>query len=482
VPREAQPREQRQRQRVSGTHGSGRAECSHLKTGIIFQMRTRPYPGRPSRSRAPSPSVGLAALLIAIAPAASAQGDGASLATGLLGVWWPALVLVGLSTLVAWAIARLLLRATRRRARELEELVELRTRELQSLSRLTEKINAAVRLEEVLEHVWSSFREVVPFNRIGFAEFDPERDTVRAVWAHSDASEIRIAAGYESPLAATSLGRILDSGTPRIISDLVAYLDRHPRSESTRFVVEEGMRSSLTVPLEAMGTKVGFLFFSCQTTNAYTAEHVRLLESISGQLSLAIEKSRLVENLLKATRELEDANRRLEHAAATDGLTGIANRRVFDERLQVEWRRCQRNQHPLSMLMIDIDHFKPFNDRHGHVTGDACLRAVAAVLTETFGRASDLVARYGGEEFAVILSEASHEQAIELAEDLRSRVERLELPDLPPATRITLSVGVATTVPDERTAAADLLHCADQSLYTAKHEGRNRVHAYPCAG
>ncbi|HSL19234.1 MAG TPA: sensor domain-containing diguanylate cyclase [Methylomirabilota bacterium] len=402
---------------------------------------------------------------------------------GFLASWWPAVVVAALlAAAAAWLTVRLRLQAARRRERELEDLVERRTRELLSLSRLTETINSAVRLEEVLEHVWESFRGLVPYNRIGFAEYDTERDSVRAVWARSDASEIRIAEGYEAPLASTSLGRILDTGKPRIIGDLVAYLGRHPSSESTRFVVEEGMRSSLTVPLEAMGTRIGFLFFSSQQANVYSADHVQLLESLSGQLSLAIEKSRLYDRLLETTRELEEANRRLEHAAATDALTGIANRRVFDERLESEWRRCQRNRQPLSVVMIDIDHFKPFNDRHGHTAGDGCLRAVAGSLSESFGRATDLVARYGGEEFAVILSEAPHDQALERAEDLRRRVAALELPEVPAEIRVTLSAGVATVVPDERSTAGDLLRCADSALYTAKREGRNRVLSHPCGG
>ncbi|HSN54518.1 MAG TPA: GAF domain-containing protein, partial [Candidatus Sulfomarinibacteraceae bacterium] len=278
------------------------------------------------------------AMAVAAFPAATALARTSVVGkAGLLATWWPVLALAAAGVLaMLWLAVRLRLRAARRRERELEDLVGRRTRELLSLSRLTETINSAVRLEKVLEHVWESFRGVVPYNRIGFAEYDADRDSVRAVWARSDASEIRIAEGYEAPLASTSLGRILDTGKPRIIGDLVAYLERHPGSESTRFVVEEGMRSSLTVPLEAMGTRVGFLFFSSQQANVYGADHVQLLESLSGQLSLAIEKSRLYDRLLETTRELEEVNRRLERAAATDALTGIANRRVFDERLASE--------------------------------------------------------------------------------------------------------------------------------------------------
>jgi diguanylate cyclase (GGDEF)-like protein len=397
----------------------------------------------------------------------------------LFETWWFYSALVAGSALCIWSLLRLRLKAAQRRERELKTLVDLRTRELRSLGSLTEKINTAVRLDEVLEHVWESFRMVVPYNRIGFAEYDSEARVVRAVWARSDASEIKIGKGYSAPIDSTSLGRILETGKPRIITDLERYLEQHPQSEATRAVVEEGMRSSLTVPLEAMGNEIGFLFFSSQTPNVYTEQHARLLERISGQLSMAIEKSRLYDSLLETTRLLEDANERLERAASTDGLTNVANRRVFDERLELEWRRCRRNHQPLSLLMIDIDHFKRFNDLYGHVSGDECLRTVARTLSSTLSRAADLVARYGGEEFGAVLPDTTEERATHLAEELRRQIEELELNDLPSAAGITISVGVATEVPDKDRSAGDLIRGADANLYVAKNQGRNQVHANP---
>ena len=393
-------------------------------------------------------------------------------------LWLVVIVVIG-TALLGWGAVRVRFAAGRRRERELKTLVDRRTRELRSLGSLTETINRAVSLEDVLEHVWESFRMVVPYNRIGFAEYDPDLRVVRAIWARSDASEIKIGTGYSAAIESTSLGRILETGKPRIIADLERYLHDHPTSEATRAVVEEGMRSSMTVPLEAMGHKVGFLFFSSQIAHVYTDQHARLLERISGQLSLAIEKSRLYDSLVETTRQLEIANEQLERAASTDGLTGVANRRVFDERLDTEWRRCRRNSLPLSLLMIDIDHFKRFNDLHGHVAGDECLRRVAQTLSTTLARAADLVARYGGEEFVAILPETTEEQAALLAEELRRKIEELELDELSPAARITISVGVATEVPSKDRTADDVLRNADASLYTAKHSGRNVVHSNP---
>ena len=397
----------------------------------------------------------------------------------LFEAWWFIALVVAGSGLLIWSGLRLRLAAARRRERELKTLVDLQTQEIRSLGRLTETINGAVRLDEVLEYVWDSFRMVVPYNRIGFAEVVAEEEVVRAVWARSDSTEIKIGKGYSVPIGSTSLGRILETGEPRIIDDLEGYLEKHPQSESTRDIVEEGMRSSMTVPLEAMGRKVGFLFFSSQTPRVFTEEHARLLGRISRQLSLAIEKSRLYDRLLETTRLLETANRDLELAASTDSLTGVANRRVFDERFELEWRRCGRSRLPLSLLMIDIDHFKRFNDLHGHLVGDECLCAVAAALSKTLSRAADLVARYGGDEFCAILPETSQERAISLAKELRRKVEELKLESIGPGAGVTISIGVATEVPSEDRPASNLIRNADANLYIAKNEGRNLVRSNP---
>ncbi|MEE4272111.1 MAG: diguanylate cyclase [Thermoanaerobaculales bacterium] len=416
--------------------------------------------------------------LVSIAPgSAAAQGliSPGETERAFTPSWWlVGLVILSVSLLI-WAVSRYRLATARRRELELTSLVDQRTREIRSLGSLTDKINLAVSLDDVLEHVWNSFRAVVPYNRIGFAEFDTDDRMVRAVWARSDSSDVRIGSGYSAEIDTTSLGEILATGTPRIINDLESYLEARPTSEATRAVVDEGMRSSMTVPLKAMDRDVGFLFFSSQSPNTYTDEHTRLLQRISGQLSLAIEKSRLYDSLLETTQRLEEANRQLARLAATDGLTQLANRRIFDERLETEWRRCRRNRQPLSVLMIDIDHFKNFNDIHGHIAGDECLRLVAGSLRETFTRAADLVARYGGEEFGAILPETDDERAAYLAEEVRRRIEELSNARGTCASGITVSIGVATAVPGREGAAAALLHDADTSLYVAKREGRNLV-------
>jgi diguanylate cyclase (GGDEF)-like protein len=167
----------------------------------------------------------------------------------------------------------------------------------------------------------------------------------------------------------------------------------------------------------------------------------------------------------------------LESLANIDSLTDIANRRRFDERLDAEWRRCQRSGLPLSLVMIDVDHFKAFNDHFGHGAGDICLVTVATTLSANLSRPGDMVARYGGEEFAVILPETEPAGALRIAERMRAALLEQAIPQAPGQNDqyVTCSAGVAGRVPDETTQAGALVAAADEKLYQAKTQGRNRV-------
>ena len=167
----------------------------------------------------------------------------------------------------------------------------------------------------------------------------------------------------------------------------------------------------------------------------------------------------------------------LESMAHIDSLTNIPNRRRFDETLELEWRRCHRSATPLSLLMIDIDHFKSYNDHFGHGAGDVCLATTAATLAAGLARAADVLARYGGEEFAVILPGANTDGALQIAERLREEVSAKTLPKAPngESRSITVSIGCASLVPDDAHSPADLIEAADAKLYQAKTSGRDRV-------
>ncbi|MDD3518491.1 MAG: diguanylate cyclase [Chromatiales bacterium] len=213
------------------------------------------------------------------------------------------------------------------------------------------------------------------------------------------------------------------------------------------------------------------------TAQSDPADETRALEAggvdfITKPVNPAVVRARVKTHLtLKAQSDL------LRSLAFVDGLTGVANRRRFDEALETEWRGCRRGHLPLALLMVDIDHFKRYNDRYGHQAGDECLRIVARTLKQGFGRARDLVARYGGEEFACLMPGSDLAGARTKAEELRQAIERCAIPHAasPVADVVTLSVGVAALTPNGENTPSDLVAAADAALYSAKSEGRNRV-------
>ena len=183
--------------------------------------------------------------------------------------------------------------------RELGQMLEKKFAEIDTLAKVTEQVNAGLSLDDVLNQVFESFRPIIPYNRIGFSLLEENGTIVRARWARSDAPELKITTGYEAPLQGSSLQQIIETGKPRILNDLEDYLKNHPNSDSTRLIVEEGMRSSLTCPLIAMGKHIGFMFFSSFAPHTYENVHVQFFMQIAGQLSVIVEKGRLYQQLVE---------------------------------------------------------------------------------------------------------------------------------------------------------------------------------------
>jgi diguanylate cyclase (GGDEF)-like protein/PAS domain S-box-containing protein len=199
---------------------------------------------------------------------------------------------------------------------------------------------------------------------------------------------------------------------------------------------------------------------------------------LAADASPIYDKNGRMSAVVETLRDLTDekmAQIALEQLATRDGLTGLANRRCFDDTLHAEWARALRQRQPLSLLMVDVDNFKAYNDAHGHLGGDECLKRIATAVASEM-RANDLVARYGGEEFAVILPNQSLKGAAIVAERIRCRVEQLQVPNrLAPTQHVTVSIGAATAVASPDTDASQLVAIADAALYRAKHMGRNRI-------
>lgn len=209
----------------------------------------------------------------------------------------------------------------------------------------------------------------------------------------------------------------------------------------------------------------------------------RVRSALTLKLALEAQKERARDleqrerELLEITRLLEETNERLRHLSTLDGLTGIPNRRRIMEFLDQEWRRSQRDGSWLSLVMIDVDHFKNYNDARGHQAGDDCLWMVANCLKRCLNRASDMVGRYGGEEFIAVLPETPIEGALSVADEMRAGVQALGVdhPDSGVAPTVTISLGVAACQPNRNVTVTKLVSMADQALFQAKRAGRNRV-------
>jgi diguanylate cyclase (GGDEF)-like protein len=186
-----------------------------------------------------------------------------------------------------------------------------------------------------------------------------------------------------------------------------------------------------------------------------------------------------VERRATAEAALQSANDELKRLAYLDGLTQIANRRWFDERLQQEWYRMKRERRPLALIFCDVDYFKQYNDTYGHQMGDECLCAVARAVATAVQRSADLAARYGGEEFAVLLPETNLVGATIMAQAIQAHIQQLQLPHKQSqvSQHVTLSFGIASLIPNSSTTPEEFLSQVDQALYQAKMEGRDRIAA-----
>jgi diguanylate cyclase (GGDEF)-like protein len=217
----------------------------------------------------------------------------------------------------------------------------------------------------------------------------------------------------------------------------------------------------------------------------YSAENWCVMPQIGSQLYLAIDAGPIHDedgNLIAVVETLRDmtdqkrAENALKTLAASDGLTGLANRRCFDQTLTMEWSRGLRTKKPLSLIFADVDHFKLYNDHRGHQQGDDCLRAIASLMHKTSCRPADLPARYGGEEFAIILPETDREGAQTVADRLRRGLADLGIQHGASGNPyVTLSTGVATEIPTLSSTPHHLLNLADQAVYAAKNSGRNCI-------
>lgn len=236
----------------------------------------------------------------------------------------------------------------------------------------------------------------------------------------------------------------------------------------------DGYEVCRTIKSEPLTAKIPVIFITSKDDEADEIKgfEAGAVDYVTKPFSIPVVNARVQTHVeLKQQREI------LEDLSSLDGLTGVPNRRNFNEFLEKNWLFCQRAGRPVALIMMDIDHFKAFNDQYGHLEGDECLKKVAAVLGSCINRNTDILARYGGEEFAAILPVTDLEGAADIAELMRSSVEALAIPhaESSVARHVTISLGVASMIPIKEMPAATIIQTADRALYAAKMSRRNCI-------
>ena len=357
-----------------------------------------------------------------------------------------------------------------------------RLRLLGMLSELSRAAIAADGLDEALLRIARFLRERFALESVGvlLVEGQPPRLRFKA---HAGNSVFHGRSGGDWPDSLGVIGRAFRCGKAQYVADVI--------DDADYVLGNPAVAAEYVLPIRLRGEVIGLINLEAADPRSLSEANRQMLDALAEQISGAVhmaatnaqlrEINRLVEEksaaLGQANRHLREANRQLERLSHRDGLTGIANRRRFDEALALEWSRALRHGHSLALLLLDIDDFKGYNDGYGHLAGDDALRQVARALNEALGRAEDCVARYGGEEFAVLLPQSTLAEAESVAAHVAEAVARLALAHAfsRAAPYLTVSIGVAALVPQAGLDALALITRADGALYRAKTLGRNRI-------
>jgi len=358
-----------------------------------------------------------------------------------------------------------------------EALRQQNEREL-LMATITQHIRQSLDLGEVLRTTVNEVRQFLQADRVMIVRFNPCSGSLCPGPATGSVTVESVAPNCKPMLGETLENFSFDEfyleayqhRAIRPVADVsAADLPPHQMDLLAQFDV----RAYLVVPLVQGDELWGLLMAHQSRPRQWMQLEVELLSNLAAQLAIAIKQAELYQ-------QLQAANLKLERLATLDALTQLANRRRFDQYLDIEWRRQAREQTPLSLILCDIDSFKSYNDTYGHPGGDECLRQVARAIGNAVDRPADLVARYGGEEFAVILPNTEIQGAVRVAEHVQLKIAALQLPHAGSQVSqyVTVSLGVASMVPAFESGASILIAAADQALYEAKRLGRDRIQVY----
>jgi len=337
------------------------------------------------------------------------------------------------------------------------------------ITEVTQQIRQSLNLSEVLNTTVNSIRQCLGSDSVAIYQLEPDGSGNFAAESVVDGYP----QGLEQIIHPFSRKRDFShyyQGLPTVLHDIQ---ESDFSADVFELIQLYQVKAAMVVPILNGQDLWGLLIVhQCGIPRYWQAFEVNLLQQLASQVAIAIQQSVLYQ-------QLQAANEELQRLASLDGLTQIANRRRFDQYLDAEWQRLKREQVPLSLIFLDVDFFKLYNDTYGHLAGDDCLRQLASAFKSIVKRPADLVARYGGEEFAVILPNTEIQGAVYMAQTIRQAVRNLAIPHAQSSVcdRVTVSLGVASIVPNSEISPQDLINAADKALYLAKRQGRDQVHA-----
>ena len=364
---------------------------------------------------------------------------------------------IGVASLAQDVTERVRTEQALRRQAEQERLVAV----------ITQRIRQSLKLEEILNTAVGEVQQLLRCDRVLVYRVWPEGTGNVITEAVVQSWPAILGQAFSEEVFPQNCYEKYKSGQIRAVSDVKKEVSPCLTQMLQKFAV----KSKLIAPLIHGDVLWGLVIaHQCSRVRQWEQFEINLLQPLVEQLAIAIQQASLFE-------QLEVANTELKRLACLDGLTGVANRRYFNEYFNREWQRLAREQAPLALILCDIDYFKQYNDTYGHVTGDLCLQQIAGAIEQAAKRPADLVARYGGEEFAIILPNTKAEGALAVADEIQNYVKALQIPHAKSQVSqyVTLSLGISVTVPTPKSAFEQLISTADQALYEAKFQGRDRA-------
>jgi diguanylate cyclase (GGDEF)-like protein len=348
-------------------------------------------------------------------------------------------------------------------AKTLGELLEKKLNEIYAHYHISRTIASLLDIQEMLRQVTGIIKRAIPFDRISLYLLDENKEKLNLYFFSGlDVKQkINLDMGQGTP------GRIVESGEHAQIHDLAVFYETF--NDFVHFPDEEKRDGSyIGVALKVHNSTIGVIGMDSAKKFGLGVDDMDFMAVLSHQIAAGIDRARLFE--------------KIQQLSQLDGLTGLYNHRMFQSRLRQEMSRRNRTQKPLSLIMLDIDHFKQFNDNYGHQAGDAVLKELSLIITSQSRCASiDVCCRYGGEEFAVIMPELELHNAVKVAERIRKVVENNEfsISENNTAAKVTISLGVSGITGADDLSPEELVKKADDALYLSKKNGRNRVSYSP---